>query len=75
VQGGKRELVLGVDDVLLKSKTRRIPRADVAELAVQCLTLEAAANRHAEPSCVSRACLITACMRQMMRPVRTSGMS
>ena len=37
--------MLGVDDKLLKSTTRRIPRADVAELAVQCLTLPAATNR------------------------------
>ena len=37
--------MLGLDDKLLESKTRRIPRADVAELAVQCLTLPAAANR------------------------------
>ena len=45
LQGGKRQIVLGVDDQLLKSATRRIPRADVAELAVQCLTLPAAKNR------------------------------
>jgi hypothetical protein len=52
VQGGKRELVLGVDDELLKSKTRRIPRADVAELSVQSLVLPEADNRylHSAPS-------------------------
>lgn len=45
VQGGKRELVLGVDDELLKEESRSIPRADVAELTVQCLTLAEANNR------------------------------
>ena len=37
--------MLGLDDALLKRKSRRIPRADVAELAVQCLTLKDADNR------------------------------
>ena len=46
VQGGKRELVLGVDDELLKNKSRSIPRADVAEVTVQCLTLTEASNRY-----------------------------
>ena len=64
-QGGQRELALGVDDALLKSKTRRIPRADVAELAVQCLTLEAASNRHAGPPCCHHALPHTpACMKR-----------
>ncbi|BDA46321.1 probable protein TIC 62, chloroplastic at C-terminar half [Coccomyxa sp. Obi] len=44
-EGGKRELVLGVDDELLKNTSRSIPRADVAELTVQCLTLAEADNR------------------------------
>lgn len=40
-EGGQRELVLDVDDNLIssKSKYRSIPRADVAELCVECLTL------------------------------------
>lgn len=46
-EGGKRELVLDVDDNLISggSKYRRVPRADVAEFCVQCLALEEAANR------------------------------
>ena len=36
-------MVLGVDEELLKRKTRSIPRADVAELAVQTLALPGAA--------------------------------
>lgn len=31
--GGKRQLVFGVDDLLLAEKVRSIPRADVAEAA------------------------------------------
>jgi hypothetical protein len=47
LQGGKRQLVVDVDDnlILSKSKYRRIPRADVAEFAVQCLALQEADNR------------------------------
>ena len=37
--------MLGVDDELLKNSSRSIPRADVAELTVQCLTLAEADNR------------------------------
>lgn len=46
-EGGKRELVLDVDDNLInnKSKYRRVPRADVAEFVVQCLALREADNR------------------------------
>lgn len=46
-QGGKRELVIDVDDGLINggSKYRRIPRADVAEFVVQCLALPEADNR------------------------------
>ena len=43
--GGKRALVVGVDDSLLARKVRSIPRADVAALAVGCLGLAAASNR------------------------------
>eukprot|EP00667_Euglena_gracilis_P012678 EG_transcript_13034 len=43
--GGKRELVFGVDDELLKEKVRSIPRADVAEVCVQALNEPGAANR------------------------------
>ncbi len=42
-----RELVLGVDDELLKRSKRSIPRADVAELAVQSLIVSEAENRYA----------------------------
>ncbi|KXZ44869.1 hypothetical protein GPECTOR_61g822 [Gonium pectorale] len=42
---GQRELLVGVDDTLLKQTMRSIPRGDVAELSVQCLTLKAADNR------------------------------
>ena len=48
LQGGVRELVLGVDDELLKRPKRSIPRADVAELAVQSLVLPEAENRYAD---------------------------
>lgn len=33
--GGRRELVVGVNDTLLDSATRTIPREDVAEVLVQ----------------------------------------
>ncbi len=50
-QGGQREIVLGVDDQLLKKAetegtSRRIPRDDVAALAVAALTLKSADNRY-----------------------------
>ena len=46
MQGGEREVLLGVDDDFIKAaRWRRIPRADVAELAVQALTLASATNR------------------------------
>ena len=45
LQGGKRELVLGLDDQLLKLEKRSIPRGDVAELAVQALSTPQAENR------------------------------
>jgi hypothetical protein len=46
-QGGKRELILDVDDNLISSggKYRRIPRADVAAFCVECLSLPEADNR------------------------------
>lgn len=44
-EGGRRRLAVDVDDGLLKRKTRSIPRADVAALAVGCLGLPAAINR------------------------------
>ena len=47
LQSGVRELILGVDDELLKRPKRSIPRADVAELAVQSLILPEAENRYA----------------------------
>ncbi|KAL4428142.1 hypothetical protein ABPG75_002231 [Micractinium tetrahymenae] len=46
-EGGKRQLIIDVDDKLIAegSKHRSIPRADVAELCVQCLLLPEAENR------------------------------
>ncbi|PRW44340.1 NAD(P)-binding [Chlorella sorokiniana] len=46
-EGGKRELIIDVDDNLISSnsKYRRIPRADVAEFCVQSLLVEEALNR------------------------------
>lgn len=45
--GGNRDLIVDVDDVLIKdgSKFRRIPRDDVAELCVQCLSIPEARNK------------------------------
>jgi uncharacterized protein YbjT (DUF2867 family) len=43
--GGERRLVLGLDDELLKRETRRIPRADVAALAVAAIASPSAKNR------------------------------
>jgi len=43
--GGKRELIVNVDDKILDGKSRSVPRADVAEMVVQCLTMDAAKNR------------------------------
>eukprot|EP00898_Chlorokybus_atmophyticus_P007784 jgi/Chlat1/8006/Chrsp7S07779 len=37
--GGRRRLLVGRDDEFLKTSTRMIPRADVAELCVQCVHL------------------------------------
>lgn len=46
VPGGERELVVGVDDVLMDRKSRNIPREDVADVVVQCvLEPETAAGR------------------------------
>ena len=42
--GGRRELVVGVDDALLEGTVRSIPRADVAALSVACATLPEAKN-------------------------------
>jgi uncharacterized protein YbjT (DUF2867 family) len=43
--GGEREVILGVDDELLKEKTRSIPRDDVAEVCIQALSQSGALNR------------------------------
>jgi uncharacterized protein YbjT (DUF2867 family) len=43
-EGGKRSIVAGINDELLKRKTRSIPRADVAEVCVQALTVLDARN-------------------------------
>ena len=50
-EGGKRRLVLDVDDALLERKTRSIPRADVAALVVGCLGLASATNRAFDVCC------------------------
>ena len=34
-EGGKRELLVGLDDALMDTQTRLIPREDVAEVVVQ----------------------------------------
>lgn len=39
-EGGVRELLVGKDDELLKTDTRSITRADVAEVCVQVFVLE-----------------------------------
>lgn len=43
--GGKREIVMDIDDKLLKREKRSIPRADVAEVCVQSLLCKSAINR------------------------------
>lgn len=52
--GGERELVVDVDDSLLNRETRNIPRADVAELVVQCIGLPAAMNRSVDVICLPK---------------------
>ena len=44
-KGGEREIVFGVDDLLLKEPVRSIPREDVAEVCVQALNQKGALNR------------------------------
>ena len=43
--GGVRELLVGKDDELLKTQTRTVSRADVAETAIQALLIEEAKNK------------------------------
>eukprot|EP00668_Euglena_longa_P042241 GGOE01055756.1.p1 GENE.GGOE01055756.1~~GGOE01055756.1.p1 ORF type:complete len:280 (+),score=73.08 GGOE01055756.1:140-979(+) len=43
--GGERELVVAVDDALLETENKLIPREDVAEVCVKCLTTPEALNR------------------------------
>lgn len=43
--GNEREIVFGIDDKLLNEKSRTIPRADVAEVAVQSLFVDKSKNR------------------------------
>lgn len=43
--GGKSEVILGVDDELLKREVRSIPREDVAEVCVQALAQPGASKR------------------------------
>lgn len=42
---GQRKLVVGVDDTLLDTKTRSVPRGDVAEVCVQCVGAPWALNK------------------------------
>ena len=44
-EGGIRELLVGKDDELLKTETRTIARADVAETAIQALLIDEAKNK------------------------------
>eukprot|EP00638_Chattonella_subsalsa_P010948 CAMPEP_0117790734 /NCGR_PEP_ID=MMETSP0948-20121206/8441_1 /TAXON_ID=44440 /ORGANISM="Chattonella subsalsa, Strain CCMP2191" /LENGTH=298 /DNA_ID=CAMNT_0005620659 /DNA_START=158 /DNA_END=1054 /DNA_ORIENTATION=+ len=44
-EGGKRTIVMGTNDELLKREKRSIPRADVAEVCVQSLLVKSAINR------------------------------
>jgi hypothetical protein len=50
-EGGKRKLVLGVDDKLLDRNPRNIPRADVAALAVACIGLQEASKKSFDVIC------------------------
>lgn len=50
-EGGKRKLLLGVDDQLLERNPRNIPRADVAALAVACIGLPAASKKSFDVIC------------------------
>lgn len=43
-EGGQREVLLAIDDELLDTETRLIPREDVAEVVVQSLTTPSALN-------------------------------
>jgi uncharacterized protein YbjT (DUF2867 family) len=43
--GGVRELLVGVNDEILKTEERTISRADVAEVAIQALLIEEAKNK------------------------------
>ena len=43
--GGIREIVFGIDDNLLKSTTRSIPREDVADVCIASLSQKGAINR------------------------------
>lgn len=43
--GGEREIISGVDDQLLQRTVRSIPRADVAEVCVQALTVKEAKRK------------------------------
>jgi len=42
--GGKRELLVGVNDELLAGTSRSVPRADVAEMVLRCLDMPGATN-------------------------------
>ncbi|KAF4359205.1 hypothetical protein F8388_005314 [Cannabis sativa] len=44
-EGGVRELLVGKDDELLKTETKSVPRADVAEVCIQALQFEESKNK------------------------------
>lgn len=54
-EGGKRKLLLAVDDKLLDRNPRNIPRADVAALAVACIGLPEAMNKSFDAICAPAA--------------------
>jgi hypothetical protein len=49
--GGKAPVIISVDDKFMKRKARSIPRADVAELCFQSLSIPEAKNRYID--CIS----------------------
>ena len=56
-QGGQREVLLGVDDgFITENKYRSIPRADVAELAVQAVSLDEAKEPVWDCPALTRTC-------------------
>jgi hypothetical protein len=50
-EGGKAPVIISVDDKFMDLPKRSIPRADVAELCIQCLHIPEAKNRSID--CIS----------------------